>query len=97
MRKTKNKSHPLKKIFNQDPWKVLYGMLSNWGLIVISMLVGTFLGLIISSELAGKLLLIMYLALSIGFYFPIKKLKDFRLGYIIAFILGELLLLVIYY
>ena len=93
----KKNSHFSKKILDKNSWKILYGMLSNWGLIVISMLVGTFLGLIISSELAGKILPIIYLALSIGFYFPIKELKDFRLGYIIAFILGELLLLIIYY
>ena len=97
MKKISHFSKKIKRILDMDSWKILYGMLSNWGLIVISMLVGTFLGLIIGAELAGKLLPMMYLVLSIGFYFPIKKLKDFRLGYIIAFILGELLLLVIYY
>ncbi len=99
MRKTKNKSHPLKKIkriLDRDSWKILYGMFSNWGLIVISMLTGTFLGLITGSELAGKLLPLIYLTLSIGFYLPIKKSKDFRLGYIIGFILGEILLIQIY-
>ncbi len=92
----KNERHFFNKIFNRDCWRVLYGMFSNWGLIVISMLVASFLKLIISSELTEKLLPLIYLTFSIGFYIPIKKLKDFRLGYIIAFILGELLLISIY-
>ena len=96
MKKSKSNFKKIKKILNLDSWMVVYGMLSNFGLIVISMLVGTFLGLIIDSELAGKLIPLIYLTLSIGFYFPMRISKDFRLGYIIGFILGELLLIRIY-
>ncbi len=95
MKKSKSSFKKIWKTLNS--WVVLYGMFSNFGLIVISMLAGTYLTLIITPELASKLIPPIYLFLSIGFYFPIKKLKDFRLGYIMAFILGEILLLTVYY
>ncbi len=86
-----------KKILNLDSWMILYGMLSNFGLIIISMLVGTFLGLLISSISMGKFIPLIYLILSIGFYFPIKISKNFKIGYIVGLILGEALLLTLYY
>ena len=96
MKKKLNLSKSIRKIWNLDPWKILYGMLSNWGLVLVSIIASICLTLVIDTKLAGNLIPLMYFFFSLVFYFPIRKLKEYRLGYIIAFILGETFVLKIY-
>ena len=79
-----------KNLSEKDPWKILYGMFSNWGLIVIASLVTMWINIFTISKL---ILPLTYLIFTIGFYNPIKNLKNYKLGGVIAFILGETLLL----
>jgi hypothetical protein len=94
----KTKSSALRKPFIKDYWKFTYSMLSNWGLIIISIIIYLILTWFLGLQLKGKLILpLMYLTLSIIFYFPIRQSKDSKIGYIVALILGELILLQILY
>lgn len=77
-----------------EHWKILYGMFTNWGLLTISVLVSIWIRLILNENIV---LPITYLIISLGFYFPIKNLRDYKTGYILAFIVGEISLAMIYY
>jgi len=76
---------------------LVYGMFSNWGLIIAANILGLIFINIIGIDLVKKLSPFLYSILSIILYFPMPKSHDFRLGYMIAFLIGLIFLFKFYY
>ncbi|MEX0920720.1 MAG: hypothetical protein WDZ62_00445 [Candidatus Pacearchaeota archaeon] len=87
-----------KKIGKKTNFRALiYGMFSNWGLIVLSNIIGSIFTNTIGIDLVRKFIPALYLLIGIAFYFPSPKSRDFRIGYILAFVIGLILITLFYY
>ncbi|MBU1252085.1 MAG: hypothetical protein KJ905_01910 [Nanoarchaeota archaeon] len=75
----------------------IYGMFSNWGLVVLANILGLFFINVIGIDLVKQFTPFLYALLSIGLYFPQPNSRDFRLGYIVAFLIGLGFLFKFYY
>lgn len=88
----------LKRTFGRTDIKAMaYGMLSNWGIVVLANIVGSLFINIIGIDLVRIFTPALYLLLGLGFYFPSPKSRDFRIGYVFAFLVGLVLLTIFYY
>jgi len=76
---------------------VLYGIFANWGLVVVSNMIGFGLLRIIGIDLVNKFSPFLYAILSLIFFFPTPKSRDFKIGYMIGFVIGLVFLLLFYY
>ncbi len=75
----------------------LFGMLANWGLMVVSFLIFGFITKVIFPTLSNKSIPLIYLILSITVYFLIGPSKPFKYGYFLGFILGIILHIATYF
>ncbi|MBU2616645.1 MAG: hypothetical protein KKB79_01535 [Nanoarchaeota archaeon] len=75
----------------------IYGMFSNWGLVVAANIFGIAFINIIGLDLVKVFHPIVYLVFSILFYFPSPKASDFRLGWLVGFVIGLGFLFKYYY
>lgn len=88
----------LKYIWNRtDKKAIVYGAFSNWGLIVLANMVGMLFINTIGIDIVRNFSPLLYLVLGIAFYFTAPKSRDFRIGYLIAFVIGLLFLTLFYY
>jgi hypothetical protein len=79
----------IKKFFKEfSPYVVLFGLLSGLGVMVLSVLFANLPG-----QEFEKYSLILHPLFSLGFFFLIGRVKDFKLGYIIGVVLTYILLL----
>ena len=75
----------------------IYGMFSNWGIIIFSNIIGLFFINSVGVDIVRRFSPFLYALLSIGLFFPMPKSKDFKLGYLIAFVIGLVFLFKFYY
>ena len=78
-----------------DDFLVLIGMLSNFGIIIVS---AAFINILqgitkINSDILFPYVGALHILFSISFYFALGKLKSFKTGYITGFILSIILFL----
>ena len=70
----------------------LFGILSNLGIIIVSIAVTDIIEGIakINAEYLTLLIIPLYILFSIGIYFAIGKSKSFKTGYISGFVVGSI-------
>ncbi|MEX0920420.1 MAG: hypothetical protein WDZ69_02450 [Candidatus Pacearchaeota archaeon] len=90
---TKNLGEILKRT---DIKAVTYGMLSNWGLVILANIIGLLFVNTVGVNVVRNFVPFVYLILGIAFYFPAPKSRDFKIGYILAFVIGLALLTLFY-
>ena len=80
------------RLWDLDSFLIVYGIFAGLGIFVICLLIQT---LIFHSTTitAEKFSLAIQFILGIGFYIPIKKLKEFKYGYVIGILIGITLIL----
>lgn len=91
-------SKSLKRLFKRLDYRAfIYGAFSNWGLVILANIIGAFFINTIGIDIVRRFTPLIYLILGAAFFLPAPKSKDFRLGYLIAFIIGILFLTLFYY
>jgi len=96
--KIKREQRGVKRFFrNLDYRDFFYGMFSNWGIVVVSNILGLAFIDLIGIDLVKMFHPFAYLILSVALYFPALRLRDFRLGYLIGFLIGLIFLFKFYY
>jgi len=75
----------------------IYGMFSNWGLVVAANIFGIAFINLIGLDLVKMFHPLVYLVLSVALYFPIPNTRDFKLGWLVGFMIGLGFLFKYYY
>ncbi|MDP3987105.1 MAG: hypothetical protein Q8P81_02655 [Nanoarchaeota archaeon] len=87
-----------KRALNGINYRVFtYGVFSNWGMVILSNVLGILFINIIGIDMVRVLHPFAYMVLSIALYFVSPNFRDFRLGWLVGFLLGLIFLFKFYY